>query len=98
MLMETSSSALPLHACPFCGHDYASAARVIITESKQGDVVHVTCLSCRKAMAMSIERTPTRVRSVGVMTDCNANDYKHFLRAHKITLDDVLRVHQGLRK
>lgn len=96
--MEKSVSNLPLMSCPFCGQDYASSAKFVIEGEKGQELVHVTCLGCGKAMVMTIERTPTRLRSVGVMTDCNARDYKRFSRSHSVTLDDVLRVHQGLRK
>lgn len=95
--MDTSASGLPLISCPFCGNDYQAAARVIIDEGKKEELVHVTCIACRKAMVMAIERTATRLRSVGVLTDCNAKDYEHFSHGHRVTLDDVLRVHQGLR-
>ncbi len=96
--MENPASGLPLLSCPFCGAEYATAARVTIRDAQREALVHVTCAGCRKAMVMAIERTETRLRSVGVMTDCSANDYRRFSHGHRVSLDDVLRVHEGLRR
>lgn len=85
-------------SCPFCGRAYSAASRFVVSEENEDELIHVTCLGCRKSMVMAIERTETRLRSVGVMTDCNARDYKRFSHGHRVTMDDVLRVHQGLRR
>lgn len=95
--MDLLDLGLPLLACPLCGAEYTPAARVVIEKGEHSEMLHLTCLSCRKAFVLMVERTPARLRSVGLMTDCSAGDYARFSKAEKVTLDDVLRVHEGLR-
>lgn len=96
--MDHADTSLPLVACPFCGHAYGNAAKVFIDKRGNEETVHSTCVHCLRAMALVIERTPTRLRSAGVLTDCSAGDFRRFFRGQKVTLDDVLRVHQVLQK
>lgn len=95
--MEFMESGLPLMACPFCGSSYAGAARSVVEKRGNEEVVHVTCLTCRKAMVLAIERTQTRLKSAGIITDCSARDYQRFSKAARVTLDDVIHVHQMLK-
>lgn len=96
--MDLLDLGLPLWSCPLCGTPYTAAARVVIEKGEHEELAHLTCLSCKKAFVLSVERSPARLRSVGLMTDCSALDFQHFHKAHRVTLDDVLRVHEGLRK
>jgi hypothetical protein len=95
--MDTSQY-IPMPDCPFCGVFYGASPRVIIDEDKFGEMVHITCLACHRAMAMQVERNVHCVKSIGLFTDCNARDYKHFLHSKRVTLDDVLAVHEGLHR
>ncbi len=96
--MGDFSQQVPMPDCPFCGVAYGAAPRVIVDEGSYGEMVHVTCLACGRALAMRVERSPQAVRSVGLLTDCNAEDYRHFWQAERVSLDDVLRVHEGLSR
>lgn len=69
-----------------------------VEKADKTELIHLSCESCKKAFVLSIERSPSRLRSVGLLTDCSADDYTRFHKAHKVTLDDVLRVHEELRK
>lgn len=95
--MDLLDLGLPLLACPLCAAEYTPAARTVIEKRAQGETLHLTCPSCQKAFVLAVERTPGRLKSVGLMTDCSAADYALFHRAGRVTLDDVLRVHEGLR-
>lgn len=70
----------------------------MIEEGKAHEVVHVTCLDCGRALVLATVRSATRVRSVGVLTDCNARDYARFCKGHRVTIDDVLAVHERLQR
>lgn len=94
--MDHFESGLPLVACPFCGHSYGGATKVLVDKKGKEETVHVTCIHCRRAMVLAIERTPTRLRSAGILTDCSARDFERFSHGQKVTLDDVLKVHQHL--
>lgn len=89
---------IPMPDCPFCGVVYGASPRVIVDEGSYGEMVHITCLACHRALAMQVERSTHCVRSVGLLTDCNAEDYRHFMHSKRVTLDDVLAVHQGLSR
>lgn len=96
--MQQEESGLPLMVCPFCGSSYVGAPRSIVERRGNAETVHVTCVTCRKAMVLAIERTPTRLKSAGIITDCSARDYERFYATGKVTLDDVIRVHQVLQR
>ena len=96
--MDLFAQALPIPNCPFCGVAYDAAGKVVIEESKVDDVMHMTCISCARSLVLAVSRSAARVRSVGVLTDCNAHDYARFRKGHRVTLDDVLAVHERLQK
>lgn len=96
--MEIFAQGLPIPNCPFCGVAFAAAGQTQIEHVKGEEVVHVTCLSCARSLVLAIARTKSRVRSVGVLTDCNARDYARFRNGHRVSLNDVLAVHEGLQR
>jgi hypothetical protein len=49
-------------------------------------------------MLFAVERREEHVACVGIFTDCDATDAKRFMEKPKISLDDVLRVHEILAK
>ena len=86
----------PISRCPFCSIPYDPERVQTISHMNQRDVVHATCLSCQRAMVFAIERREEHVACVGLFTDCDADDARRFLERPKISLDDVLRVHELL--
>lgn len=96
--MDLLDLGMPLFSCPLCGTAYTPAARVVVEERGREETLHLTCRACEKAFVISVERSSARLRSVGLMTDCSAPDYQRFHKAQKVSMDDVLRVHEGLRK
>lgn len=96
--MDLLDLGLPLLACPLCAAEYTPSTRVVIEKAEHRETLHLTCIACKKSFVLRVERTPARLKSVGLMTDCSAEDYALFHRANKVTLDDVLRVHEGLQR
>lgn len=96
--MEIFAQGLPVPNCPFCGAVYDAASKTVIEEGAHDEVLHVTCLRCARSLVLAVARSAARVRSVGVLTDCNAHDYARFRKGHRVTLDDVLAVHEHLQK
>lgn len=96
--MEIFAQGLPVPNCPFCGVTYAAESKTVIEKGAHDEVLHVTCLGCARALVLAVARSAARVRSVGVLTDCNAQDYVRFRKGHRVTLDDVLAVHERLQK
>lgn len=96
--MEIFAQGLPVPNCPFCGEVYEAASKTVIEASAKDEVLHVTCLCCGRSLVLAIARSAAKVRSVGMLTDCNAHDYARFRKEHRVTLDDVLAVHERLQK
>lgn len=96
--MSLPDIGLPLPSCPLCGSLYDPEGKVVIEKGERQELLHLTCVVCKKAFVLSVERSQARLRSVGLLTDCSAPDYKRFHRSGRVSLDDVLVIHEGLRK
>ncbi len=86
----------PISKCPFCSLPYDGERVRRLSQSKGAEILHASCFGCRRAMLFAVERRDEHVACVGVFTDCDATDAKRFMEKPKITLDDVLRVHELL--
>ncbi len=97
--MDLFMDGLPMPNCLFCGALYGMAARERIGgEKMEGEeLLHVTCGECDRFLVLSTVHTPTKMLSVGMITDCNAADYAKFHARKKVCIDDVIRVHERLR-
>ena len=86
----------PISRCPFCSIPYDAERVRTLTHADHRDIVHASCFGCQRAMLFAIERREEHVACVGLFTDCDAADARRFLEKPKISLDDVLRVHELL--
>lgn len=86
----------PLSRCPFCAVAYESGCLQSLLVKNIREIVHAFCPHCHRAMLFAIERRPERMSCIGLFTDCDAEDARRFLKKPKISLDDVLRIHELL--
>lgn len=86
----------PVSRCPFCSLPYDAPRVRLILSKDDRDLIHATCYGCHRAMMFSVERKEEHVSCVGLFTDCDAQDAMRFLGKPKISLDDVLRIHELL--
>lgn len=47
-------------------------------------------------MLLSVKKSRGGITCAGIMTDCEFEDAVRFLKADKISIDDVIRVHTAL--
>lgn len=95
--MESFSPALPMPNCPFCGVPYGRDAKTVIAARGEVETLHLCCTECLRSLAVSCIRTVSKVRSIGLLTDCNSSDYARFFRGRRVSIDDVITVHERLR-
>lgn len=86
----------PLSKCPFCSLPYDGERVRTLKSADRREFIHASCFGCRRAMLFAVERTGENLSCVGIFTDCDAADAQRFLEKPRISLDDVLRVHELL--
>lgn len=68
----------------------------VLDENGETHLLHVKCKSCRNAILALVLVTKAGVSSVGLVTDLSFDDVVKFRAQNKVSVDDVLAVHQGL--
>jgi hypothetical protein len=89
--------------CPLCQAAYGDGAVRLLGEttstlSAQGTsrMFHLTCSKCSHAILAVILESAHGVRSIGLVTDLEAQDAVRMHDAAPLSADDVLRAHQEL--
>lgn len=95
----SSSSALQplLTQCPLCDTSYTGAKAVVIAGERDGQIVHITCASCKCAIIAVILTTPVGMSSLGMLTDLSEKDAFKFQDAQAISSDEILEFHSVLQ-
>ena len=87
-----------LSLCPHCRAKYERLDTVIITESKDAELVHVKCRSCQGSIVALLFSTGPLISSIGLVTDLSQEDVVRFQKASELSEDDLLAYHEWLRK
>ena len=82
--------------CPLCETVYEDQSIHLLGESSGMRLFHLTCKSCSHAVLAVILENQNGVRSMGMMTDLEAQDALRFQDAPMITADDCLNIHDFL--
>lgn len=85
-----------MQECPLCGKNYDQRSIRVVHEAEETKLIHVTCMSCRHAVAAYIMWSQLGISSVGMLTDLNAEELKQSVSKSSISADDVLHVHTML--
>ena len=85
-----------LSQCPCCTALYRRQDANLVRQESQLSIVHISCAECRHAMLLSVKKSRGGITCAGIMTDCEFEDAVRFLKADKISIDDVIRVHTAL--
>jgi|SRR5579872_289268 len=88
--------------CPVCGYRY-NLERTKIIDTKQLEnqanlLIHSDCSQCKSSVVFSISIQGPDIFSIGMITDLTSNDTKKFSDANPISTNDVLDIHNFLRK
>ena len=83
--------------CPVCdSHENPIEARVI-DETDQAHLLHIQCRQCRNSIVSLVYTQGAHMSSMGVLTDCTADDVERFKDTHSVVHDDVLTVDELLQ-
>lgn len=103
-----------LGSCPLCHRRLRAERATVIEETSQRALLEADCASCAASLLLTVMRTDAGldtaflpgdfhrdaalVTTVGMVTDLTAGDAKKILRQPAITVDDVLELHDYLKK
>jgi len=88
--------------CPVCGYKYNLERTKIIDTKQEEDyanlLVHSDCGQCKSSVVFSIAIHGPDVFSIGMITDLTSSDTKKFSEVNPISPDEVLKIHEFVRK
>jgi hypothetical protein len=87
-----------LSVCPHCRAKYEQLDSVVITESKDAELVHVKCRSCQGSLVALLFSTGPLISSIGLVTDLSQEDVVRFQQAKELSEEDLLACHEWLRQ
>jgi len=82
--------------CPVCNQKFHSLQATVISEKKNGYLMHVYCRKCQASLLTLISADNSGINSVGLITDLAPNEVKKFYGNLPICDDDILSIHQLL--
>ena len=86
-----------LAECPYCSEPYRTSAARLVKRSAKKSVIHISCARCKQAMLLGVTKRREGIICAGLLTDCNFNDSIRFLKAEKVSVDDVINTHRALK-
>ena len=89
----------PLHlvgTCPTCQTAYPCSNVRLIKQKEAQTLFHLTCGQCHQAMLFCIQRRKDGVMCSGIMTDCSFDDAQRFHTQERVSIGDVIAVHETL--
>lgn len=84
--------------CPVCNLRYDPIEARILEEGDNAHLVFIKCRDCASAVLAVIVSNNMGISSIGLITDLSAEDVIRFKQRGKISVDDVIEVHQFLSK
>ena len=85
--------------CPFCNAEKKAMETEVLTETGETHLLHLRCGNCQNAVLALILNSPAGLTSLGIITDLSASDVIRMrLNSERVTSDDVLELHQGLKR
>lgn len=96
--LEDNSSEL-LGSCPVCDREFEKEQATLMEEKKESLLLHLQCPECKSSVVVAILYTSMgMVTTLGMLTDLTKADIEKFKDSRqKLTVDDVLELHQFLK-
>lgn len=88
---------LPLLDCPLCAAALNKPAIAILQQTTHKSVFHFCCQDCHQAMLFTVQQNRAGLSCAGIITDLTAVEAKSFLDSSKISINDVIQVHEALK-
>lgn len=90
--------------CPICEFKY-NLQNIKVLETQQDEfmdeariVIHSDCEKCKSSVMFNIDINGPEIFSVGMITDLNSKDSAKFSKYTPINTNDVIKIHQSLKK
>ncbi len=94
---QLSSDGLRLISyCPLCEASYNPLRARVLDERDEAHLVHIQCARCGSSIVALIMSSGIGITSVGLVTDLTGDDVLRFKDETRISVDEVLDVHQLL--
>jgi hypothetical protein len=87
-----------LSRCTLCGSAYDSKGITLLEENDQQTIFHMACSGCGVSVLLFMSSGQFGIVSIGMVTDLNKREVKNFYRTDSITPDQVIEVHQWLKR
>ncbi|MCL5666664.1 MAG: hypothetical protein M1383_02740 [Patescibacteria group bacterium] len=90
--------------CPICGFKY-NLQNTKVIDSQQDErlgeakiLIHSDCSKCKSSVMFNVEIKGPEVFSVGMVTDLTGSDSAKFKNREPISANEVINIHQSLRR
>ncbi len=83
--------------CSKCKSRFTKEELQYIGEENGGTILHISCGTCRQNMLVSTLKKDGGIICQGMITDLSLDDAKRMLKAGKVSIDDVLSIHEALQ-
>lgn len=95
-MREQENNLKSLTKCPLCKAKYNHSQTVVLEESNNRTVFHLTCGKCESAVLAFITEGKQGVVSLGLATDLSALEAQAILKKSPIDKEEVLEVYKYL--
>ena len=90
--------------CPICSTKY-NLDHLNVIDSQEDEsfggawlLIHSECKKCKSSVMFNVDINGPEVFSVGMVTDLTSSDSAKFSKLDPINVDEVLDIHESLRK
>lgn len=84
--------------CPMCDFKYEKEDVKLIKKNEGAITLHLKCKQCRSSLMMLIMTGALGITSISAMTDMAEDDVEKVSGRKCISYDDVLEMHEFLKK
>lgn len=95
-MREQDNNLKSLTKCPLCKAKYNHSQTVVLDESNNRTVFHLTCGKCSSSVLAFITENKQGVVSLGLATDLSAHEAQGFLKKSPIDKEEVLKIYKYL--
>lgn len=95
-MREQENNLKSLTKCPLCKAKYNHSQTIVLEESSNRTIFHLTCGKCGSAVLAFITEGKQGVVSLGLATDLSASEAQNLLKKGPINKEDVLEVYKYL--
>lgn len=96
VMREQEYSLKNLTKCPLCKAKYENSKTVVLEETNNRTVFHLTCNKCQSALLAFITEGKQGVISVGMVTDLTVGEARETFKRNPINKEEVLKMYKYL--